>query len=454
MPKGTSSEPFKLELFPGNFLTRATVKAHCDPKFLRIKERLGIDLRSDQHYNGSTVFVDSERAYDMLRSDLNSFPLGESQSPRAIYALEQLPSAKKVIEQRASYTDRYNTNYEKILSDPVPTTHWEDERNFTDAVAYFFCLANEEIPPGLFEELMKPCSNGCSITEQTKRSLMLDLHRYTQMAAFEAPLEETDYDKMSVHTRKKVAHRVVMLLKEAAKNEHTRRHLIDTAGEAADVPKLYPGDDHWRVDSATRRDHFALSLFKREQEMLMNKTIAEYSSAVSEPEKQHQQQKLLDIFNQIALINAVAPVFLGDDFNNRRTREQINEATLSFCVALQKLDYLSFGPDKIAVTYWRNHSMLPSVKDVNEYVPRLLEKVENTDLYEIAAKVPGWEAFMLEHDPEYKKFCDEAPTGDNEDQAAKSEMLANRSRHFFSEIKSSLRAVSPQNDHTQNHSIQ
>ena len=213
-------------------------------------------------YKNSMVAVDSERAHENLLSEITHF---QHENPKLSYALKQWPSAKKVIEQRASYTDRYNTNYEKILSAPVPTTHWDDVGKFSDAVAYFFCLANEEIPPRLFDQLMNPFSDGHSVTDKTKKSLMFDLHKYTQMRGF---IQTGVYD-MDVNTRKEVAHHIVMLLKEATKNEDTRRNLIDTAGYA----------------STSCQDRGALYLFERDQVMLVNKGIAEYSSAVSAPEK-------------------------------------------------------------------------------------------------------------------------------------------------------------------------
>ena len=455
MPKGKLSEPFKLEL-SSNYLTRATVRAHCDPKFLRTQTRLGIGPRSDQRYKGSTVFVDSERACEKFISDIRRERRFEG--PKFLHALEQWPSAKKVIEQRASYTDRYNTNYEEILHGPVPTTHWTEAEKFTDAVAYFFCLANEEIPPRLFEELLKPFGDDHPITDKTKQALMLDFEKYTHIKGFRR-VKGVFGCAMEPVTRKEVAHRIVMLLKEAVKNEETRHDLMATAGEA----------------SGTCEDRAAFSLFEREQVMFVNKAIAEYSSAASEPEKQYQQQKLLSMFKEIALIKVVEP-FALDEVGKRKLPEWVRlsqddlETVLSFYVALRNLGYISFGPNKMHFNYILYGGF--SFKEVSTRIPDLLAKAKSEDVYEIAAKIPEWEAFMINHDPECKRLLDDAlatraavldalydgdpeavrefkhlfseqrgfqgmsdqeilEAADNEYLAAKSEALVNRSHHFF-----------------------
>ena len=462
MPKRGPSEPFELQLLSGNFLTRATVRAHCDPKFFPADFSLGDPNRRNAFYNDSVVFVDSEAAYENLLSDINRF---RHENPKFSYALEQWPSAKKVIEQRASYTDRYNTHYGKLRSGSVPTAHWGDDGKFSDAVAYFFCLANKEIPPGLFDQLMEPFSDGLLVTERTIQSLKLDLHKYTQIIGFSTTKQ---YD-MDVITRKEVAHRIVMLLKEAAKNEDTRRDLIDTAGEA----------------SSTCEDRAALSLFERGQVMLVNKMIAEYSSAVSEPEKQYQQQQLLSMFKEIALIREVNPLALKMVLKRNLGKDLDRvEVVLSFYVALRELGYLSFAPDRMNFLWGRHHGAF-SLKEIKAKIPELLNKVASKDLYEIAAQVPEWEAFMLKNDPECKKGCDDALAKrsaaldalyddnpekieafkrsfsekrdlqnmddhgileriDDECQADKSKVLAERSRHFLSEAEPLPRALSPQ----------
>ena len=463
MPKGGPSEPFELQLLSGNFLTHTTLSAHGDPELFSEKFHLMKDFYCDAFYNDSVVFFDSKAAHTNLRLKLTHL---QSENPKLKHAFEQWPSAKKVIEQRASYTDRYNTNHEKMLSAPVPKNHWGNDGKFSDAVAYFFCLANEEIPPKLFHQLMKPFSDGSSVTERTIQLLKRDLHKYTQMRGFRSTSEH-DID---INTRKEVAHRIVILLKEAAKNENTRRNLIGSAGDA----------------SRSCENGTALSLFEREQVMLVNKMIAEYSSAVSAPEKQYQQQQLLSIFKQIALIQTAGP-FALDKVNSywrsvgvRRTPYEISPA-LSIYVRLRKLGYLSFGPDKIEDP-WFDPGFL-SLKKVKGYIPELLNKVRSKDLYEIAAQVPGWEAFMMKHDPECKKRCGEALAErsavvatlfdndpekvkafrhsfsaqrgrqdmsvddihqriGNEYQAAKSKVIAERSRHFLSETEPLSRALS------------
>ena len=152
-------------------------------------------------------------------------------------------------------------------------------------------------------------------------------------------------------------------------------------------------------------------------------------------------------------------------------------------MALQELGHLSFGPDKMNYA----HSALGafSLEEVQAYIPELLDKIESKDLYEIAAQVPEWEAYMMKHDPECKKRCDEAlaersgalgalydndpgmveafkrslsdkygledmseddilqKLGD-EYQTAKSKVIAERSRHFLSETEPLPRAVGPQ----------
>ena len=464
MPKGEPPEPFELQLLSGNFLTRATVRAHCDSEFFPMvftPGQLDFDFRN-VFYNDSTVFVNSKTAYDKLTLKLSTFRY--ENNPKLKHAFEQWPSAKKVIEQRASYADRYNTNHEETLSGLVPDTYWHDKEKFSDAVAYFFCLANEEIPPELFEQLMKPFSDGdrCQVTDQTIAALLLDFQKYTNINGFRSSTR----GNKSLITRKEVAHRIVTLLKEAAKNEGTRRNLILTAGDA----------------SSTCEDRAALSLFEREQVMLVNKIIAEYSSAVSAPEKQYQQQRLLSMFKEIALIQAAGPFALKEGKLNVGERLDEIEAVLSFYVALRKLKYLSFGPNDMK--YLSRSMGVFSLQEVQAHIPKLLEKIARKGVYEIAAQVPEWEAFMVKHDSECKERCDAAKTTryeamyaltnddhpvevkkfrllfsaqrgrqemdddaiykaiDNEYNAAKSKVLAERSRVFLSETKPLPRALS------------
>ena len=463
MPKGGPSEPFELQL-SNNFLTRATVRAHCDPEFAPEDFSRDNLIYRDAFDKHNTVYVDRKAAY-MAMVNLLDFSSLPGENPKLDYALEQLSSAQKVIEQRASYTDRYNTNYEEILSASVPPATLWDGRKFSDAVAYFFCLANEEIPPKLLDQLMEPFNDRPLVTVPTEQSLLLDLRKYTQIRGFS---QTTNGYDMDVNTRKEVARRIVTLLKEAAKNEDTRRNLIETAGEA----------------SSTCSDRAELSLFEREQVMLANKRITEYSSAVSAPEKQYQQQCLLDMFKQIALIREAGSLALKEA-SKRNLGVYLDEVevVLSFYVALRELGHLSFGPDKMEYNF--NHLGAFSLEKVQAYIPELLTKVESKDSYEIAAQIPEWEAYMMKHDPECKKRCDEALAErsealgalydndpgmveafkrslsdkyglgdmseddilqklDDEYQTAKSKVIAERSRHFLSENEPLPRAVGPQ----------
>ena len=102
MPKGGPSDPFELQLVPGNFLTHATVRAHCDPEFS--PEGFSLNNRSKVVlYKNSTTFLNSEAAD---RSRLLHIDHFRHKNPRLNYAFTHLHDARKVIEQRASYTDR------------------------------------------------------------------------------------------------------------------------------------------------------------------------------------------------------------------------------------------------------------------------------------------------------------------------------------------------------------